>query len=165
MHQGQFPQSFDGSPALYGWALFSLFLMPSLAMMIGGYLTRDLWKDRRCGVDAVSALRSLVAAVCLAVMMRCLPEVAYMICFAETAPETRQMLLTVKRVFDIASLVPVMFWMGTLWLWYPDIVLKLRSPNTFIWSDKRWPRLGRFAAIAVLSAALAATIALSRTMT
>ncbi|MEG3162975.1 hypothetical protein U1701_00025 [Sphingomonas sp. PB2P19] len=130
--------------------------------MIGSYLGRDLWSDRHRGIDAVSALRSLIFAVCSAVLMRCLPEVAYMICYAEAAPATLQLLLTVKRAFDIASLVPVMFWMGTFWLWYPDIVLKLRNPTSLIWSDSRWPRLGRFAGIAILSASLAATIALGR---
>lgn len=162
MTHGPFPQSFDGSPILFGWALFSLVLMPSLAMMIGGYLGRDLWRDRKRGVDAVSALRSLVTAVCVTILLRCIPEVVYMICYAEALPETIATILMAKRVCDITSLVPVMFWMGTFWLWYPDIVLKLRSPVNLVWADKRWPRLGRFAGVSFLCAAFAASVALGR---
>lgn len=162
MPHGPFPLSFDGSPILYGWALFSLILMPSLASMIGGYLGRELWKDHKRGVDAVSALRSLVAAVCVTILLRCVPEVVYMICYAEASPHAIATILTVKRVCDITSLVPVIFWMGTFWLWYPDIVLKLRSPVALIWSDNRWPRLTRFAGVSFLCAAFAATVALGR---
>jgi len=162
MPHGPFPASFDGSPLLFGWALFSLILMPSLALMIGGYLGRDLWKDRRRGVDAVSALRSLVAAVCTAVVLRCVPEVIYMIAYAEASQPTIASILTVKRVCDILSLGPVIFWMGTFWLWYPDIVLKLRSPVALVWADNRWPRLGRFAGVSFLCAAFAASVALGR---
>ena len=162
---GPFPPSFDGSPVLYGWALFSLLLMPGLATMIGGFLGRDLWRDRRRGVDSVSALRSLVTAVCVTILLRCIPEVVYMICYPEATDESIARILTVKRVCDIISLVPVMFWMGTFWLWYPDIVLKLRSPVSLIWSDNRWPRLGRFVMVTVLCAAFAATVAFGRAFT
>lgn len=153
-----FPQSFDGSGVLFLWALFSLIVISSLATMLGSILARHLWLDRKFGIDAVSALRTLVSAVCVVALMRSVPEVVYMIAYSESSPSSLQTILIAKRYFDILSIIPVLGWMGTFWLWYPDIVLKLRSPTSMIWSYNRLPLLRRFASVVVLSAALALSI-------
>lgn len=157
-----FPASFDGSGALFGMALASLIIMASLATMLAIILTRHLVADRRMGYDAVAAVRSLVLAVCSVAIMRCVPEVTYMVAYAEAQPATLAIILTVKRTLDVLSLIPVLVWMGTFWVWYPDIVLRLRDPMAIIWADHRLVSLKRFGSIVAMCCALALAITLGR---
>ena len=155
-----YPVSFGGSGVLFCFALFSLIVISSLALMLGGILGRHIYKDRGYGFDAVAAIRVLVAAVCLVAIMRCVPEVTYMASYAEASHNTLQNILTVKRLLDSISLFPVLFWMAIFWIWYPDIVLKLRSKSAFIWQDHKLSSLKRFISVVSLSAALALAITL-----
>ncbi|KQS01494.1 hypothetical protein ASG11_17730 [Sphingomonas sp. Leaf357] len=155
-----FPQSFDGSGTLFWFALFSLTVIPSLAIMLGGMLATHLYEDRELGIDAAAALRALVLAVCVTATMRCVPEVASMISYGEAAPATLQTILSVKRVFDSVSLVPVLFWMATFWVYYPEILLRLRSPSSVVWQDHKLASLKRFISVVILAAALAGSVTL-----
>lgn len=164
MTHSPFPVSYDGSGMMFGFALFSLIVIASLSMMIGSLLVNHLFKDRRCGYDGVAALRSLVLAFCVAAFIRCSPEVAYNVAYAEASPSTLQTILFTKRVCDTITLIPFMIWAGTFWAWYPDMVLKLRSTTSMVWSDNRLASLKRFISIVLLSGALASAITLGRAL-
>lgn len=162
MTHNPFPVSYDGSGIMFGFALFSLIVIASLSLMIGSMLVNHLFKDRAYGYDGVSALRSLVLAFCVAAFIRCSPEIAYNIAYAEASPSTLQTILFTKRVCDTITLIPFMIWAGTFWAWYPDMVLKLRSTRSMVWTDNRLASLRRFASIVLLSATLAGAITLGR---
>lgn len=162
VNNSPFPVSYDGSGLMFGFASFALIVICSLSMMLGSLLINHLWKDRTVGYDAVAAIRSLVLAFCVAAFIRSSPEVAYNISYAEASPDTLRTILFIKRVCDSITLIPFMVWTGTFWVWYPDIVLKLRSPQSLVWSDHRLASLKRFVSIVLLSAALASVITLGR---
>lgn len=155
-----FPQSFDGSGGLFWFSLFSLIVIPALATMLGTMLGNHLYHDRKYGFDAVAALRALVLAVCITAIVRCAPEVCYMISYSEATPQALQTILSIKRAAEAVSLLPVLFWMGTFVVFYPEIVLKLRSPTSSIWQDHKLSSLKRFIAVVILAAALAGSVTL-----
>ena len=157
-----FPVSYDGSGLMFGFACFALIVISSLSMMLASLLANHLWKDRSVGYDAVAALRSLVLAVCITAFIRSAPEVAYNISYAEASVNTLRTILFTKRVCDTVSLIPFIIWVATFWVWYPDIVIKLRSPQSLVWSDHRLASLKRFISIVLLSAALASAVTLGR---
>jgi len=155
-----FPQSFDGSGMMFWWSLFAMIVIPSLAVMMGGMLSKHLYEDRSLGLDLTAWLRTIVLAVCAVATIRCVPEAAYMISYTEAAPATLQTILTIKRACEAVSLYPVLFWMALFWIFYPAIVLKLRSPSSVVWQDHKLPRLKRFISVVILAAGLAASVTL-----
>lgn len=157
-----FPVSFDGSGALYGAALFVLIVITCLSVMLGIAHAQRLWTDRRQGKTLVWAFRSFVAAVCVAAIVRCAPEVVYMIAYADAAPATLQSILLVKRALDVFAIVPVLSWMSIVWLYGPEIEFAIKYPVSKMWTDHRLHRLRRFSSVVGLEGAFAITVTVGR---
>jgi hypothetical protein len=157
-----FPVSFDGNGVLYAAALFVLIVITSLATMVGIAHAQRLWADRAQGKTLAWAFRTLITAVCAASIIRCSPEVVYMIAYADASAETLQSILVIKRSLDVFAIVPVLLWMSIVWLYGPEIEFAMKYPAGKMWTDHRLHRLRRFASIVGLAGALAVTVTLGR---
>lgn len=85
-----------------------------------------------------------------------------MIAFGDAAASTLQNILIVKRVMDFCFLAPLVFWSGLFMMYRVDILFKLRSPTSYVYTDFRWAALTRFTGLVLTSAALAVCITLGR---
>jgi hypothetical protein len=157
MVEAPFPPSFEGSSKLFAFVLFAMIVASCLAVILGSFQLRQLWADRRFGRDAAWSINTLVLAVCVGLLMRCLPEAIYMISFGDASTRTLLTILTVKRSMDFMFLAPGLFWM-----WKADVQLKLRNPANVVYSDYRIASLKPFISVVTLSAALAICITLGR---
>jgi hypothetical protein len=153
-----YPQSFDGSGLLFWSALFGMLTVTCLCTMLGMLLGNHLARDRKLGFDSVAALRTTITMSCLVLIMLCAPNFLYMVSYHEGTPKTLQMILTVQRACQALCVLPLVVGVGTFFAYYAEIVLRLRSPNSRIWTDYRLASLKRFAMVVVLSGALAASV-------
>lgn len=160
-----FPVSFDGNGFLYAAALFTLIVITSLATMVGITHVQRLWSDRGTGKTLVWAFRTFVTAVCAAAIVRCAPEVVYMVAYADASASTLQTILVIKRALDVFAIVPVLLWMSIVWLYGPEIEFAIKYPAGKMWTDHRLHRLRRFAGVVGLAGLLAITVTLGRLFT
>lgn len=157
-----FPVSFDGSGGLFGSALFGLIVCTSLAVMLGVSHFRRLWIDRKQGNILVEAFRWTIVCVCLGLIDRAVPEIVYMIAYADSSPSTLQTILTVKRICDTLMIIPAGGWMVTLFIYGPEIEFAIKYPSGKMWTDNRLHRLKRFGYITTLAGAFALTVTIGR---
>lgn len=144
-----YPPSFDNSAFLYGSALFSLMSIAMFGAVVAGWMARDIWRDRYHDhpFSLACLFRAMVGIAALTGFIRCLPEVAFMTCYGEVTGYWMGRILTVKRIADSLSLFTVLFWMTTLVLIYPFVIISLHSmaARHIVVVDpvSVWPRLMR----------------------
>jgi hypothetical protein len=157
-----YPDSFMGNGLLFGGALFALVLMSSFAVLVGSIFAKQLWCDRRTGLDPSNALCSVFATICAAMLIRCAPEAIWMISYAELSHASRNAIANVKRFLDLFALVPVALWMSVVICWKDELLLKLKAPTARIYIDYRLTPLRRVIPLAGLCFAFALFVTLGR---
>lgn len=160
-----YPPSFDNSAWLYFVSLVSLMCITMFNSVVGGWMVRDLWRDRF--IDHPKSLaflfRLMLAVISSIGFLRCLPEVAYMTCYGEVTGAMMSKILAVKRIADTLALPNVVLWQTILALIYPYVMIALKTQEaraTVILDPVTvWPRLARpfviFTTILVIASLMA----------
>lgn len=163
--QSPLPASFGNDSVLYGFALASLISISLLAIVIFCWMVRDIWRDK--AMDHPTSLpfgfRGIIALICLAAILRCVPEVLTMTLYGEVTGAHMALIMKVKRYADTSTWFVVISWMAWLSYLYPHIMLELRSfrARTTVSLNfiGRWYTLVRPAAILVAVTLISALIA------
>src|SRR3546814_18437 len=100
------PVSFSGNRAAFGFALFSLFSVSSLAIrqlfLIASQLRRESW---RADPD-VGLYRMTVASLMMAIVLGAAPDVILLLLFGEANDRTMTTVMTLDRICDGLMGVP-----------------------------------------------------------
>lgn len=118
----RFPPSFENSPLSYGMALFSLTLISafSLAVLTGYALDArrkreiDALLDNRlprplsAGITPILLHRLIVSGLMLTIVFGALPDVLVLLAWGEASDRTMEMLFTLDRIGDGATIMPFM---------------------------------------------------------
>lgn len=126
-----FPPSFEGNPFSYGFGLFGDVVAAAIALaMLMGY-TYEYTRHRRAGVKLRNALmteqpnnappysalwlyRIGKMAILLFVVMRTLPDSAWMLAWGEVSEETIRAMLATDLLMDGLSVLPLL---AAAWAW------------------------------------------------
>lgn len=121
-----YPASFDGSTLRYTLALFSLMSIAIVGWMVVSWMAREIWHGRRDAYpfEPLFAMRGVFALAALTAALRASPEAAMMITWREN-PAVAGIMLGVKRWCDAGAFAPAMLWMGTIYIYYPQICTML----------------------------------------
>jgi hypothetical protein len=164
-----YPASFDNSPVRYAFALGSLMSIMMFGGIVACWMGRDIWRDRkeRPPTPALLLFRLMMGTCGFAAFLRCLPEVLYMSAYGEVTGDRMAIILTAKRLADIASLPVVVGWMAILVCIYPAIVIVLRAHRPLaaprpISRFDRWHHLGMPAVIFVTIVLIASLMAYAK---
>jgi hypothetical protein len=161
-----FPPSFGGDLLLYTWALGSITTLAAIALMIAGWMARDLWRDRyRMPLNhPVSLYRLVFLLVSITGFMRSMPEAAYLYCWNEVRDDQWQLILTVKRLVDGLAIFPGAGWAMAFAVSYPPIVHALKAGARYAPVDvlSPWHKLIRPAMAGGVAFAIAFLVAISK---
>ena len=160
---GGIPTSFDGNGFLFAGDLFALLMITSLSSVIATVFGRLLWASRHEARGPAWAFCSLVFAACIAAIIRYPPEIVYSISYGEVSQHTRDVIQNIKRVCNVVSMFPAIFWLSTVYVWRNEIILRLKAPTARIWVDYRFSQgKGLLFSVTGLSFVLSTAIALGR---
>jgi len=164
-----YPPSFANNGYLYFAALASLLAISICGGIIVRWMLTDLWKFRHRDHPStlIFGFRVMMMLCGSAALVRCLPEVAYMTCFADPSVSPRVManILIVKRAFDILALPTILGWMAILSMIYPFVSIALTSGEgraVRIDVIALWPRLAKPAIVLVVVLAISFLMAIAK---
>lgn len=125
-----YPPSVGGQGLLYYSSLTSLWFMFMVAATMFSRIAKTTWTDRKYVKfnSAVNAWRMVIGLLMLVTMIRCGPEILYLLSFGDVHSSTIEKFLVFKRIMDTIAPIPFLAAISMLMLADEQISYHLKHP-------------------------------------